>query len=278
LDPTDVARHWEANAEAWTRQARSGFDIFRDALNTPAFLAQLPPVDGLRGLDVGCGEGSNTRQLARRGAKLTGLDIAPTFVRHAQETESTDPLGIDFRVGDAMALPFDEASFDFVTAFMSLMDMPDPQRALQEANRVLRPGGFLQFSILHPCFVPPHRKVLRRRGGKARAIEIGDYFASTTGRVDTWWFSMLSRKQREKIAPFHTPIFHRTLSQWLDWVIDAGFVIEKLGEPTAGAASRRREPVLDDTRVAPLSLLVLATKRRCSLPPYSLTEPVRPET
>ncbi|MGJ7507371.1 class I SAM-dependent methyltransferase [Variovorax sp. GT1P44] len=278
MDPTDVARHWEANADAWTRQARNGFDIFRDALNTPAFLAQLPSVEGLQGLDVGCGEGSNTRQLARRGAKVVGVDIAPTFVRHARETESTEPLGIDFRVGDGMALPFDDTSFDFVTAFMSLMDMPDPQRALQEAHRVLRPGGFLQFSILHPCFVPPHRKVLRGRGGKARAIEIGNYFESTTGRVDTWWFSMLSRKQREKVTPFQTPIFHRTLSQWLDIVIGAGFVIEKVGEPTAGAAPRRREAVLDDTEVAPLSLIVLATRRRCSPPPYSLTEPVRPET
>jgi len=262
LDSTDVARHWEANAEAWTRQARNGFDIFRDAVNTPAFMAQLPAIQGQEGLDVGCGEGSNTRQLARRGARMTAIDIAPTFVRHAQETESKDPLGIEFRVGDGMALPFDEESFDFVTAFMSLMDMPDPQRALREANRVLRSGGFLQFSILHPCFVPPHRKVLRRRDGKTRAIEIGDYFASTTGRVDTWWFSMLSRKQRQKVAPFQTPIFHRTLSQWIDLVIGAGFAIEKLGEPTAGTASGRREAVLEDTEVAPLSLIVLATKRR----------------
>jgi ubiquinone/menaquinone biosynthesis C-methylase UbiE len=60
-----------------------------------------------------------------------------------------------------MFLPFKSDSFEFATAFMSLMDMPDQVAALQEARRVLRPGGFLQFSILHPCFVPPHRKVLR---------------------------------------------------------------------------------------------------------------------
>ena len=68
---TEVAQYWEANAETWTRHARAGYDIYRDALNTPAFLAMLPAVSGLDGLDIGCGEGSNTRKLAERGARMT---------------------------------------------------------------------------------------------------------------------------------------------------------------------------------------------------------------
>ena len=47
MDPSIVAAHWEANAEAWTRHSRAGYDVYRDALNTPAFLAMLPPIDGL---------------------------------------------------------------------------------------------------------------------------------------------------------------------------------------------------------------------------------------
>ena len=61
----EVAQYWEANAETWTRHARAGYDIYRDGLNTPAFLDMLPPVHGLSGLDIGCGEGSNTRELVR---------------------------------------------------------------------------------------------------------------------------------------------------------------------------------------------------------------------
>jgi len=260
LGANDVARLWEGNAEAWARQARSGVDVFRDALNTPAFLALLPPVAGLHGLDVGCGEGANTRQLAQLGAKMSAVDIAPTFVRYARAAEAGDPLGIDYAVGDAMQLPFDDGMFDFATAFMSLMDMPDPGRALREIRRVLRPGGFVQFSILHPCFVPPHRKVLRDRKGKARAIEIGDYFESTEGRVDRWWFSTLTGKERSKVAPFRTPIFHHTLSQWFDILMQAGLVVEKLGEPTAGTQPRATRPVIEDTRVAPMSLHVRARR------------------
>jgi len=123
MEADEVARHWEENAEAWARQARAGLDVYRDALNTPAFLTMLPPIAGLEGLDVGCGEGANTRELARRGARMHAVDIAPTFVRHARAAEIEQPLGITFEVGDGMVLPFADARFDFVTAFMSLMDM-----------------------------------------------------------------------------------------------------------------------------------------------------------
>lgn len=260
MNASEVASYWEANAEAWTRQARRGFDVFRDVLNSPAFFAMLPPVFGLRGLDLGCGEGANTRHLARLGAKMWALDIAANFIRNARETEEAVPFDIDFRVGDAMALPFDTAAFDFVTAFMSLMDMPEPSRALQEAARVLRPGGFIQFSILHPCFVPPHRKVIRDRAGRATAIEVGGYFESTDGRVDTWWFSSLSERERKKVKAFSTPIFHRTLSAWIAMILGAGLVIDGVGEPTVAAHSTHAEPVIQDTRVAPLSLHVRARK------------------
>jgi SAM-dependent methyltransferase len=200
MKSAEVADMWEANAETWTRHARTGYDVYRDALNTPAFLAMLPAISGLRGLDVGCGEGSNTRELARLGASMWAIDIAPTFVRHAQTTEATDPLGIIFQVADALSLPFGDDSFDFVTAFMSMMDMPDQGRALREVHRVLYPGGFLQFSILHPCFTPPHRRVLRNADGTTRAIEVAGYFDATNGRVETWWFETLPLEERERRA------------------------------------------------------------------------------
>jgi len=141
ITPAEAAAYWEANAEAWTRHSRAGYDVYRDALNTPAFLAMLPSVSGLLGLDIGCGEGSNTRELARLGASMHAVDVAPTFIRHALATERADPRGILFHVADAVSLPFADDAFDFVTAFMALMDIPDQAHALEEAARVLRPGG-----------------------------------------------------------------------------------------------------------------------------------------
>jgi ubiquinone/menaquinone biosynthesis C-methylase UbiE len=66
---------------------------------------------------------------------------------------------------------------------MSLMDIPETDRTLAEAYRVLKPGGFLQFSITHPCFDTPHRRNLRDENGLTYAIEVGDYFRNLEGPV-----------------------------------------------------------------------------------------------
>ncbi len=131
---------------------------------------------------------------------MTGLDIAPTFLRHARETEAADPMGIDYVLGDGVHLEFADESFDFVTAFMSLMDMADQAQVLADVRRVLKPGGFLQFSILHPCFVPPTRRNIRNAEGDAVAVEIADYFDETDGRIERWIFSAIPKEERAGCA------------------------------------------------------------------------------
>src|SRR5215831_2396664 len=102
MNHEEAGRCWNGNASAWTRLARAGYDVYRDYLNTPAFFEMLPDVAGLAGLDVGCGEGHNTRLLAKRGARVTGVDIAEDFIAHARQSETDDPLGIDYRVASAV--------------------------------------------------------------------------------------------------------------------------------------------------------------------------------
>ena len=113
---------------------------------------------------------------------------------------------------------------------MSMMDMADQGQALREAARVLRPGGFLQFSILHPCFVPPHRRTLREPDGTTRAIEVAGYFDNIDGRIDTFWMTNAPKEERERVEPFRIPRFHRTLSGWVEVIVEAGLVIEAFGE------------------------------------------------
>src|SRR5205807_10366794 len=98
---------------------------------------------------------------------------------------------------DGMDLQFASCSFTFATVCMSMMDMGDSGSGLSEAGRVLRPGGFLPFSILHPCFVPPHRRVLREPDGTTRAIEIGGYFDATDGRIETFQFENVPEEERQ---------------------------------------------------------------------------------
>ncbi len=260
MDHESVAQFWNANAEAWTTLARAGYDLYRDHLNTPAFFAMLPEVQGLKGLDIGCGEGHNTRLLAERCAHMHAIDIAPVFVLAAQATEGVQPLGIDYRVASALALPFADAEFDFATAFMSLMDVPDFALALQEAHRVLKPGGFLQFSITHPCFDTALRKNLRDADGKTYAIAIGDYFRKTEGEVEEWIFGAAPVELRDQFPKFKIPRFTHTLSEWLNAIIQAGFVIEALQEPRPDDAIVAQHPHLQDAQVVAYFLQIRARK------------------
>jgi 2-polyprenyl-3-methyl-5-hydroxy-6-metoxy-1,4-benzoquinol methylase len=88
MDHEEVGRFWHSNADAWTKLARAGYDVYRNYLNTSAFFDMLPNVAGLAGLDIGCGEGHNTRLLAKRGAQVTAIDIAENFIANARHLRS----------------------------------------------------------------------------------------------------------------------------------------------------------------------------------------------
>ncbi len=257
---TEVKRYWDGNAAAWTELARAGYDIYRDFLNTPAFFAMLPHVQGLKGLDIGCGEGHNTRLLARRGASVTAVDISEVFVQHARQLEEIEPLGIHYLAGSAVELPFPASTFDFATGFMSFMDIPETESVLAEACRVLKPGGFLQFSITHPCYDTPHRRNLRDEKGVTYAIEVGDYFRNLDGDIVQWLFSAAPAKVREGLPLFKVPRFTRTLGQWLNLVIDSGLRLERIEEPRPSDQVVSRRPELQDAQVVAYFLHVRARK------------------
>jgi SAM-dependent methyltransferase len=143
---------------------------------------------------------------------------------------------------------------------MSLMDMPGPDAALREAWRVLRSDGFLQFSITHPCFFPPHRRQLRNERGEPYALELGRYFDRIDGEIDRWTFSAAPPEMRRAYLPFEIPRFHRTLSEWLNAVVDAGFTIERIAEPHADEETARRVPHVADTRIVAYYLHVRCRK------------------
>jgi len=249
MDHGEVWRIWNLHANAWTKLARAGYDVYRDYLNTPAFFALLPDVGGLSGLHIGCGEGHNTRLLAKRGARVTAVDIAEAFIVHSREAETQEPLGIDYRVASAVELPYADATFDFATGFMSFMDIPEIARVLAEAHRVLKPGGFLQFSIAHPCFDTPHRRNLRDANGLTYAIEIGDYFRPLEGAISEWLFSAAPSHVKHGLPQFKTPRFNRTVSQWLNLLIDTGLMLERVEEPRPSDATVLACPGVQDAQV-----------------------------
>jgi ubiquinone/menaquinone biosynthesis C-methylase UbiE len=230
LDWKETAAYWDANADAWSKMAREGADVCRNYLNAPEFLSNLPDVMALEGLDVGCGEGYNTRLVARRGARLWAIDASAKFIEYALAAERDEPLGIDYSVASATDLPFDGNRFDFVIATMSLMDIPELQDVISEIHRVLKPGGFLQFSICHPCFQTPLFEWVEKEGRRT-ALICGDYFERVQGKIETWTFSQASAEMQSQYPPFRVPTFFYTLSDWMNMLIGAGFQLEHFAEP-----------------------------------------------
>ena len=194
----DTRQIWNANAAAWTELSRAGFDRYRDLVNTPAFFGLLPPVDGLLCLDLGCGEGYNTRLLAGRGARVVALDVAELFIAAAV---GEDRHRIRYLIGDGAVLPFRASAFDAVTAFMSLMDVADPELTLCEIARVLRPGGFVQFSVVHPVIGAPAGRWVNDESGARQARAVGDYFYEGP-LTETWSFGAAPAEFRERHPPF----------------------------------------------------------------------------
>lgn len=256
----EVIRIWNKNATGWTELARQGYDTFRNLLNSPAFFGMLPDIDGLEGLDIGCGEGYNTRLAASRGARMTAVEPARVFLDSAIEEENRNPLGIRYLHGKAQELPVEDQSFDFVMATMSFMDFPDVETALKEVRRVLRPGGFFQFSISHPCFQTIESGWIRNEDGSKDRWWIKDYFRRGTGESCHWCFSALPEEKRDRYEPFNTPLFHRPLSEWLNILLDAGFTLERFCEPQATPELLEQHPNMVSCSIITFSLII-----RCRL-------------
>jgi SAM-dependent methyltransferase len=96
---------------------------------------------GLDVLDLGCGTGNAALEAARTGARVVGLDPAPRLLATARARAEASGLDVRWVLGDAMQLPFDDASFDRIASIFAIIFAPDAVVASRELVRVLRPGG-----------------------------------------------------------------------------------------------------------------------------------------
>ncbi|HEY2433497.1 MAG TPA: methyltransferase domain-containing protein [Vicinamibacterales bacterium] len=110
--------------------------------HTREVLARLPPIPGLRCLDLGCGQGNTTRLLsaALGAAECIGVEYDPAMVDFA--STQPNPAGVSFQHGDVTRLAFADASFDVVFCRYLLIHLTDPMAGVREMMRVVRPGGY----------------------------------------------------------------------------------------------------------------------------------------
>jgi SAM-dependent methyltransferase len=185
----------------------------------PAVISLLPPLEGKRVLDAGCGPGVLAEWLRVRGADVVALDVSPSMVRIARER-----LGSAARVVEAdLARPLDflaDASFDLVVSALAMDYVRDWVSVFREFFRVLRAPGDLVFSAGHPFdeFFDHHR------GGNYFEVE----------RVQMEWTGFGH--------PVLVPYYRRPLGAMVDSILGAGFVLERLLEPRPTPQFKERDP------------------------------------
>jgi len=111
---------------------------------TDEMIARLRPRPGDHVVDIGCGVGGPARYLAATaGVRVSGIDLTPEFIAVAEKLAEMTGLSdkADFRVGDALDLPFEDAVFDAGYTQNVSMSVPDKARFFAEAARVLKPGA-----------------------------------------------------------------------------------------------------------------------------------------
>ena len=162
-------------------------------------LDRLDVKPGMRLLDVATGTGELARPAARRGLQVTGVDFAPSLIATARVLTEREGLAVTYDVGDAEALPYDDASFDIVTSTFGVMFAPDHRAVAHELARVTSAGGQiamtawtpdggvgLMFGVLRAYMAPPpegagspfewgRREHLEALLGAAFEIEIGEH-------------------------------------------------------------------------------------------------------
>lgn len=228
---------WEARAEEWTAWARTPrFDAYWSYRE--AFFALVPPPAGAT-LEVGCGEGRVSRDLAARGHRVTGLDASPTLLRAAAER---DPGGT-YVAGSAEALPFADQSFGLVVAYNVLMDVADMPAAVAEAARVLAPGGHLCACVTHPL---ADAGDWAHDGDDAPFLIAGSY-------LDARSFEL--RVHRDGLSMTFDGMTH-PLEDYAAALEGAGLVIEALREPRPAADP----PVRARWRRIPMFLMLRARR------------------
>lgn len=253
-DGLDATTDWANLAEWYDAKQGDEGDLWHRTFLDPALFACIGETAGLQILDVPCGNGHNTRRLARLGAEVTGLDISAPLIARNQEREKWEPLGITYHAADAARMEMlEDESFDLVVSHMGLMDIPDAGAAIEEMGRVLRPGGRLVALFSHPCFDIPEASawVSERMGPQATVWrKVGRYAQPSVGR-GYWWV---------RGALTSTASYHRPLSWYVRALRAAGLVLTALEEPAPPQEFTDVEPEGDWMAEIPLHIVIEARK------------------
>lgn len=209
----------------------------------------LGDVAGLRVLEVGCGGGQCSIAFARQGAHATGLDLSDEQLAFARRLAAQEGVSVRFVQGSAADLSaFAAGEYDLVFSAYAFQYVQAMERCLRECNRVLRAGGRLVFSLDHPfrdCFSDDAEDEMS-------ITPVRSYFSNEPMR---WQWGNTGIRMES---------YHWSISQWCAMLMDAGFILRRLLEPSPPADLLDQVWPTDDAlaslRLIPQTIIFVAEK------------------
>lgn len=228
------------------KKLRSGVNA-NEIVEIPALFEMLPPLSGLRILDLGCGYGEHCVKYIGMGAdKVVGIDISEKMLQVAiNENSSPQIIYKKLEMEDLSEL---NPSFDLVVSSLALHYIEDFKMVAEQVYRLLNNGGKFIFSQEHPfstSFTYGNRWTKDENGKKLYA-NISNY--SIDGKRESRWF-------KDGVIKYH-----RTFSSIINTLIESGFCIEQMSEPIPSELVMNQYPDYLDNIHKPDFLLIRAKK------------------
>lgn len=213
---------WDRVAEWWNNEVGDTGTWHQKYDIDPVIFKIIGKIREKKILEIGCGNGYLSRLLARKGAKVTAIDISKKLLEFAITKEKEKPLGIRYLVRDAADLyGIKSKYFDLAIANMSLMDIRDAQDTIKEASRILKNNGQFIFSITHPVFHDDFHQqwtIIKENNKKYFARVISGYLISAAEKYILW---------ASGVKATH---YHRSLETYFEYLRNADFVIRGIRE------------------------------------------------
>lgn len=211
----------------------------------PALFSLAPELQGRSVLDLGCGYGENCAKFKEMGAaRVLGVDLSEKMLAVAAEQHPY----LDFMRGDMSDLSFVKGQFDVVFSSLALHYIEDFPALARQVISLLTDGGYFIFSEEHPLTTAPIRgdHWTKDDDGNVIHYNLSDY-ARSGKRIIQWIVDGVEK-------------YHRTFSEIVNALADAGFIIEKMLEPTPSAEDLLRDITLEKSFHKPNFLLIRARK------------------
>ncbi|UCG36633.1 MAG: methyltransferase domain-containing protein [Candidatus Bathyarchaeota archaeon] len=214
-------RGWNTISKAYQKNVKISLEDIHYGPISPGErdLKLLGNVEGKDVLEMGCGGGQNAIVLAKWGAKSAGVDISEEQIKHARNLAQQQNIEVPFHVGSMEKMEmFSDEIFDIVLSSCAIGYSEDYEQTFREAFRVLRKNGLFVFCVVHP--IANRGRTVKR--GKRKLWGLGNYF-DRRRRTWTWKYDDTT------IAKFDG--YHRTLQDYFNSIVSAGFIIERILEP-----------------------------------------------